>query len=184
MGFSPVQLISPQYLKTQRVLHAAPRGYGGRGDKWAGVVLQLALEYQASSILDYGCGQGTLATALRKKPLKGIRIEEYDPAIPGKDQLPEPADLVNVTDVLEHIEPDRLTNVLEHIRSRARKVIWCVISTKDSNKVLTDGRNAHLIIQPAGWWKYTLQEAGFTLHVAPPIVRSVPEKEWSVILTP
>lgn len=178
------QLISYEYLQMQKQLHAAPRGYGGRGDKWAGIVLQLALEYDCTSILDYGCGQGSLARVLRSKPLGAIRVAEYDPAIPGKDHLPDFADLVNVTDVLEHIEPRRLSAVLKHIRLLARKVVFAVISTKDSNKYLTDGRNAHLIIQPGSWWKDQLREAGFTLHPAPTVVRVVPNKEWAVVLTP
>jgi len=176
-------LISREYLEMQRILHAAPRGYGGRGEKWAGVVLQVALAYGATSILDYGCGQGSLARVLRSQPLGAIRVDEYDPAIPGKDQLPSFADLVNVTDVLEHIEPDRLSTVLSHIRSLARKVVFVVISTKETNKTLADGRNAHLIIKPGTWWKAQLREAGFTLHPAPSIVR-VNTKEWVGVLTP
>lgn len=180
----PLDLISPRYRDAQKTLHAAPRGYGGRGDKWAGVVMQIALEHGATSILDYGCGQGTLAMRLKALAIRGIRIAEYDPAIPGKDGLPEFADLVNVTDVLEHIEPDRLDTVLAHIRMLARKVAWVVISTKDSNKVLDDGRNAHLIIQPSKWWRDRLKAAGFGLHPPPTVVRVQPEKEYCVILTP
>lgn len=182
--FQPTELISPAYREMQKTLHASPRGYGGRGDKWAGIVLQLAIEYQASSILDYGCGQGTLAKSLRSQSLVGVRIQEYDPAIPGKDMMPDFADLVNVTDVLEHIEPDRLPSVLAHLKMLARKVLFVVVSTKDSNKVLADGRNAHLIIQSGKWWKKTFKAAGFTLHLPPSVVRVVPEKEWAVVLTP
>jgi 2-polyprenyl-3-methyl-5-hydroxy-6-metoxy-1,4-benzoquinol methylase len=176
-------LISPKYREMQKVLHAAPRGYGGRGDKWAGVVLQIAIEYQATSILDYGCGQGTLAKALRAQPLGAIRVDEYDPAIPGKDGRPSFADLVVCTDVLEHIEPDRLANVLAHLQTLARKAIFAVISTKGSNKVLPNGRNAHLIIKPARWWRDRLREAGFTLHPRPTVVRTN-DKEWIGVLTP
>lgn len=177
------ELISPAYLETQRILHASPRGYGGRGDKWAGVVLQVAMAYEASSILDYGSGGGSLKRALSGHSSL-IRIDEYDPAIPGKDGPPDFADMIVCTDVIEHVEPDRLDAVLAHIRGLARKVIWMVVSTKPSNKVLADGRNAHLIIRPGRWWKKRFIQAGFTLHNAPTVVRQIPEKEWSVILTP
>lgn len=176
-------LITPAYLEMQRILHAAPRGYGGRGEKWAGIVLQIALAYRATSVLDYGCGQGSLKRVLDTHPLGAMRIAEYDPAIPGKDALPEPADLVNVTDVLEHIEPECLPAVLHHIRMLAKKVVFAVISTKDSNKVLSDGRNAHVIIQSGTWWKEQLRHAGFTLHTPPSVVR-VNTKEWVGVLTP
>lgn len=181
---APHQLISPHYLELQKRLHQAPQGYGGRGDKWAGIVMQLAVQYDAWSILDYGCGEGSLATVLRRSALHGIRIDEYDPAIPGKDSRPGFADLVVCTDVLEHIEPDRLDNVLADLRMLARKVLWVVVSTKDSNKVLADGRNAHLIIENGDWWKQKVRAAGFTLHSAPSVVRTVPRKEWAVVLTP
>ncbi len=177
------QLISPNYVEEQKILHAAPRGYGGRGEKWAGVVMQIALKYDAHSILDYGCGQGSLARVLRTQEL-GWRIDEYDPAIPGKDSLPLFADMVNVTDVLEHIEPDRLAEVLAHIRSLARKVVFAVISTKGSNKQLTDGRNAHIIIKPGPWWKEQIRIAGFTICNPPSIVRELPHKEWAGVLIP
>lgn len=181
--FTAEQLISREYLGMQRILHASPRGYGGRGNKWAGIILQVAIEHDAGSILDYGCGQGTLAAALRLHA-QHLRIAEYDPAIPEKAALPEFADVVSVTDVLEHIEPERLGRVLEHIKALSRKAVFCVISTKTSNKTLPDGRNAHLIIESPQWWKARLKKAGFTLHRPPTVVRTVPEKEYVVVLTP
>lgn len=177
------ELISRPYLELQRQLHEAPRGYGGRGDKWSGIVLQLALEHHATSILDYGCGEGSLAKVLKSQPLGAIRVDEYDPAIPGKDRMPLFADLVVCTDVLEHIEPDCLYAVLQHLRMLARKLVFVVISTKHSNKRLADGRNAHLIIEPGQWWKHQLRKAGFTLHNPPTIVRTT-TKEWVGVLTP
>lgn len=177
-------LISDDYREMQKQLHAAPRGYGGRGDKWAGIVAQLAAQYQAESILDYGCGQGTLIRSLRELRVSGVRLAEYDPAIPGKDAMPEPADLVVCTDVLEHIEKDRLKAVLRHLRDVSQKALWVVVSTKTSNKVLADGRNAHLIIKPPDWWKRRFIKAGFTLRPAPTVVRAIPEKEWAVVLLP
>jgi hypothetical protein len=115
--------------------------------------------------------------------LPGVRFAEYDPAIPGKDERPEFADLVVCTDVLEHIEPERIGAVLAHLRGLARKAIWCVISTKPSNKTLPDGRNAHILIRPESWWREALAAAGFTLHDLPDIeVR--PGKEFGVVLTP
>lgn len=179
------ELISPKYLEMQRILHAAPRGYGGRGDKWAGIVLQVALSYQATSILDYGAGEGSLARALKAMmPAELLQIQEYDPAIPAIAQLPEPADLVVCTDVIEHIEKEHLVAVLEHIRSLTRKALFLVVSTKKTNKVLADGRNAHLIIKPDFWWKRRMQKAGFDVHAAPSVVRLIPEREWTAVLTP
>lgn len=180
----PHDLISLKYQVMQRLLHAQPRGYGGRGDKWAETVVALIAEYGATSVLDYGCGQGSLKRAVMAEPRPGLRFDEYDPAIPGKDGIPSFADLVVVTDVLEHIEPERLDAVLTHLRLLARKAVFAVISLKDSNKVLADGRNAHLIIRPANWWKKRVEAIGFTVSRRPDCARVKKSHEWSVVLLP
>lgn len=180
----PRDLISSAYLEEQERLHADPRGYGGKGSKWKDAVLQIAANYNASSILDYGCGQGTLATALRGAGNAVIRVDEYDPAIKAKSGIPLFADMVTCTDVLEHVEPEYLANVLAHIRMLARKVVFVVISTCDTAKTLSDGRNAHLIIQPGDWWREQLGQAGFTVLPAPDVARKRLDKEWVGVLLP
>lgn len=178
----PGTLISSDYLKLQQQLHASPRGYGEGGDKWAKTVALVADLYGAGSILDYGCGQGSLVRALRKMG-RGWRLAEYDPAIAGKSGPPAFADMVVCTDVLEHIEPDRLDRVLAHIKSLMRKVGFLVISTRPANKVMADGRNAHLIVEPGDWWEARVQAAGFTLQPLPAIERKKPAKEWVGVVT-
>ncbi len=178
-------LITPSYREEQRILHASPRGYGQRGSKWADVVRHLIADLDASSVLDYGCGQGSLARVLRgDEQLSGVRISEYDPAIKGKDGPPLFADLVNCTDVLEHVEPDCLDKVLDHVRLLARKAVFVVVSTCETAKTLSDGRNAHLIIQPGEWWKAKLEAAGFTVLAPPSIARDRSDKEWVGVLLP
>lgn len=105
-----------------------------------------------SSILDYGCGAGTLGTALKAQAWP-FDFREYDPAVPGKDAMPRPADLVVCTDVLEHIERDRLDTVLGHIRALSMQGTFLVISTVPAHKSLPDGRNAHLIVESPDWWR-------------------------------
>ncbi|MDQ3079567.1 MAG: class I SAM-dependent methyltransferase [Pseudomonadota bacterium] len=116
-------------------LHAGG-SYGRNGDRWAARVQELIDAYEAQSVLDYGCGQGALARAI------GERVKEYDPAIPDKADAPAPADLVVCTDVLEHVELDCLSEVLDHLRQLSRKACFVVIATRPAKKVLADGRNA------------------------------------------
>jgi 2-polyprenyl-3-methyl-5-hydroxy-6-metoxy-1,4-benzoquinol methylase len=139
-------LISESYLFLNKELHKGG-SYGQKGDKWAPRVRALIENLNPSTILDYGCGQGALARSL------AIDIHEYDPAIAGKDSPPEAADLVICTDVLEHIEPDCLEEVLNHLAAQTKTVLFAVISTRPARKVLADGRNAHLIVQPWEWWR-------------------------------
>lgn len=178
----PTDLISRWYRDEQRTLHARPGGYGGKGDKWAPAVAGLVARFGATSVLDYGCGQGALKTALRPLVAGDVRIDDYDPAIPGKDGNPSFADLVVCTDVLEHIEPDRLLTVLQHLNILARKALFLVIATRPSNKTLSDGRNAHLIVQPDKWWAKTLEAAGFTWEPGPRSPLEKPSREFVVVV--
>jgi hypothetical protein len=176
------ELISPGYRETQRVMHQDPRGYGEHGDHWAPTVIDLARRFGAFSILDYGAGQGSLGKALR---MAGLHCRDYDPAVPGWDQPPGFADLVVSTDVLEHIEPDRLDAVLAHIRGLARKAVFLVISTRPAQKRLPNGNNAHLIIEGKQWWRARVQRAGFRIRRAPMIYPAkMPGKCWVAVLKP
>lgn len=160
--------ITPAYLESQKWLHNRPKGYGGGGDKWAPAVRGLALTHQCATILDYGCGQGKLAAAVRPG-LENVVVTEYDPAIPGKDDIEKGAqfDLVVCTDVLEHVEPDRLAVVINHLFKLSTKLVFMVIATRPSNKFFPDGRNVHLTIEPATWWWERIQHPCFRQIDAP-----------------
>jgi 2-polyprenyl-3-methyl-5-hydroxy-6-metoxy-1,4-benzoquinol methylase len=150
-------LITPEYLAQQRALHADPRGYGTKGSKWAPTVLHEASWLGVETVLDYGCGQGSLARELRRiEP--GLDVREYDPAIAGKTATPEPADLVVCTDVLEHIEPDCIQGVLDDLKRLTLKRAFIVVSLVPAGKTLPDGRNAHILLMPRQWWLDQLGE--------------------------
>jgi len=177
-----VDLISPAYAKSQRIMHRDPRGYGKEGDYWAATVLEVAQRYQVGSILDYGSGVGALGVALRAK---GYAVREYDPGLKLKAAPPLFADLVTCTDVLEHVEPDKLVNVLAHIRLLARRAAFLVISCRPAGKMLPNGHNAHLIIQPKQWWEAQLVAAGFTVAAKPTVLpEKMPSRCWMGVVTP
>ena len=140
-------LITQAYREQNAAMHLAKPHYGNGGYLAAARVERLARELGATSILDYGCGKGSLAEALRHLP-----VACYDPAIPGRDEPPVPADLVVCSDVMEHIEPDCLSDVIRHLHALSRKALYLEIATVPALKHLPDGRNAHLIVEPAKWW--------------------------------
>lgn len=144
------ELISDTYRDLNAQLHRENLAYGVGGGKHAEVVTSLVEKTKARSVLDYGAGKGYLAKALP------FPIWEYDPAVPGKDALPRAADLVVCTDVLEHIEPDKLVFVLDDLRRVVASVGYFVIHTGPAQKTLADGRNAHLIQQGEAWWRAQL----------------------------
>lgn len=147
-------LITDEYRDLNTALHNSNPGYGTSGHRWAKQVSDLASQLGAPqknvTVLDYGCGKGTLKAALPFPP--AFYLFEYDPAVEGKENRPEPSDIVVCTDVLEHIEPDCLDDVLDDIRYLAKRVVFLTIATRPAQKTLADGRNAHLIVQPALWW--------------------------------
>ena len=150
--------ITQDYLALNRELHA--RGeYGVSGSRWAPTVLQVADMLGTRDILDYGCGQRTLEQAL------GFAIRNYDPCIAGLDAPPAPADLVVCTDVLEHIEPACVDDVLDDLQRLTLQAALLVIANRPAKKTLPDGRNAHLIQQGREWWQVRLA-VRFSIHQA------------------
>jgi hypothetical protein len=148
--------ITPEYLKLNRQLHASGE-YGVSGSRWGPTVLQICSMLGTRDILDYGCGERTLEKSL------GFAIRNYDPCIAGLDAPPEPADIVACTDVLEHVEPACVDAVLDDLQRLTRKAALLVIANRPAQKLLPDGRNAHLIQQGRDWWlpKLALR---FTIH--------------------
>lgn len=146
-----MRTISDRYQKLNYELHKQSADYGGHGDKNATAVLNVARNIGAKSILDYGCGKGRLGEAVRKLAPE-IDMREYDPSVPGKTKQPAPADLVVCCDVMEHVEPEYVESVLAHLHSVTGRILMATFATTASTQTLADGRNAHLIVQPAEWW--------------------------------
>lgn len=142
-------LISEQYVEQNKSLHGVGN-FGVSGYKWAPTVGWVIHHHQIQHVLDYGAGQQTLKNALTDR--FPVRIDCYDPAIPELATPPSFAELLTCTDVLEHIEPASIDDVLDHIRSIATRYVFLVIPTGPAAKVLPDGRNAHLIQKPVQWW--------------------------------
>lgn len=148
-------LISPEYLELNRRLHTERPDYGTSGAKHANEVLSIMKRCGLTSVLDYGCGKGLFGIAMAEK---GVPIWEYDPCVEGKEESPRPADIVVCTDVLEHIEPDRLLFVLKDLQRVVKKIGYFVVHTGPASKVLADGRNAHILQQPREKWAETLRQ--------------------------
>ena len=147
-----MQLITPEYKSLITLKHETSERFGAYGHQLVEQVRDIARQISATSILDYGCGKRSLERAL------GYSIRNYDPGIPGLDALPEPADLVVCTDVLEHVEPDCIEAVLDDLRRVTLNTIILTVDTAPANKHLADGRNAHLIIEKSRWWIQKLIE--------------------------
>lgn len=144
------QVISEEYRQQQQELHKNPN-YGVASLKYAPVVADLIRMFNLRSVSDYGAGKQNLRKGLAEAGITDIKYRPYDPAFPEYG-TPKPADLVCCIDVLEHIEPELLENVLKDLHGIVSKIGFFTVHTGPAIKVLPDGRNAHLIQQPSSWW--------------------------------
>jgi hypothetical protein len=151
--------VSDAYRFQLQLKHARTR-WGTSGQDHAPEILAFARQLGAETALDYGCGVGTLKPRLRPHRLI---VQEYDPGIRVRDRLPGPADLVVCTDVLEHVEPERVGAVWAHLRRLTRKGAYVVVSCRPAQHRLPDGRNAHLTVMEPWFWRQGATDAGFTI---------------------
>ena len=134
-------LISEQYRKQQRALHERP-DYGVASLRYAPLVAETLERTRADELLDYGAGKGRLAAALQEIVKRPLKVHHYDPAIPEWAAEPQPCGFVACIDVLEHIEPDYLDNVLDELKAITTRFGFYTIHTGAAVKVLSDGWTA------------------------------------------
>ena len=161
-------LITDEYRRQQEVMHENPN-YGTASVTFAPIVAQIIEKLQVTDLLDYGCGKMRLFDALKGKVKHQMRFQAYDPAIERLAGRPIPSPMVTCIDVLEHIEPDCLDDVLDDLQSLTMFVGFFSVSCKPANKTLPDGRNAHLIQESPEWWipKFTSRFELHTFQVVP-----------------
>ena len=166
-------MLSESYRKEQERLHENP-AYGVASVHYAPLVTQIIDKIGATEMLDYGCGKGRLAKSIQ--PKQEITVKQYDPGIPELSELPDSAQFVCCIDVLEHVEPDYLDDVLDDLQRVTEFYGFFTVHTGPAVKTLSDGRNAHLIQEGSQWWlpkimqrfellQFNTQEHGFYVLV-------------------
>lgn len=150
-------LATPAYRAELAATHAA-KPWGDSGWKFYDQIVPFLEANNAKFVVDYGAGQGTLGKKLRAR---GYRVEEFDPS---REPFTPPkiCDVVLSTDVFEHVEPEKLDNVLRYTYLVARKAAWFAIAKQPAKRILAHtGRNAHLICEPTEFWVDKLKKAGW-----------------------
>jgi len=144
-------LISDEYREMQSKLHE-DINYGVASVAYAPLVDLIIKENKIRYLLDYGAGKCRLKDAIKCV----VNYTPYEPSNELWSQTPEPCEFVTCIDVLEHIEPELLDNVLDDLQRVVDKYGLFTIHTGPAQKILPDGRNAHLIQQPLSWWSEKL----------------------------
>lgn len=147
--------ITDAYRDLNLRAHQAMPDYGRNGSRWAEQVRNLMDASESVTVLDYGCGKGALAASL-----PDVSVAEYDPAIQGKDAEPAAADLVVCADVLEHVEPECLPAVLDHLDRLAKKALLVNVTLVTGRRRLPDGTPAHRMVRSAEFWQDQLRRFG------------------------
>ena len=140
-------LISDAYLALNQQMHQKYPGWGHSPDEWVATTILRYLKTQ--DVLDYGAGKCAMRDVLKDCP---VYVQCYDPCIAEIAARPRIAETVLCNKTLEHVEPECIDAVLDDIRLLAKKYVILKVTTIASGVNLPDGRNAHLIVEPANWW--------------------------------
>lgn len=151
-------LISDDYRRLSSELHNREEEYGVTFPWFVDKVRRIIEEWKPRTILDYGCGKGEL-----EKVLGGL-VRSYDPCIAQFSHEPKPADCLVSIAVLEHVEPECVVAVLDHMAALTERFCYLMIACVPSMHNLPDGRNSHLTIMPPEWWLPQLMER-WNFHV-------------------
>lgn len=135
-------------------------GYGRTGHKHVKTVADQIKGHGVETVLDWGAGSRTLSKALAEhRP--DWAVTAYDPCVPGLDVLPEGTfDAVVSTDVLEHIPYEELDEAIQQILSLTGKVGYHHIASYPARETFPDGRNIHVVLEKADWWKARFEANG------------------------
>lgn len=154
-------LISQEYLIQNIKLHETTQ-FGTSGYRYANLVDHLIRLYDLKTVLDYGAGKCTLEKELNKLGSLA-HIVSYEPT--NRDLAYKlPCDLITCFDVLEHIEPTHLENVLLDLSSLTKCIGVISIPSGPAGATLSDGRNAHLIQEDLNYWFYRISAHFQILH--------------------
>jgi cyclopropane fatty-acyl-phospholipid synthase-like methyltransferase len=153
---------------------------GGTIKLYLNDIQKLINEFNASSILDYGCGKGHQYTKdhIHKSYFNGVMPALYDIGVPEFETIPEGTfDAVISTDVLEHIPEDQLGHVLTEIYSKATKFVFFAIHEHLAGKNLPNGENTHCTVHPIEWWVDLISNYA-TSHTV--IMANNQSKQWII----
>ena len=145
-----------EWIEQYKQYHLENTDYGNGGclKFYLQHIVDLVQDWNAESLLDFGCGKAEGYLEYNHHEHWGIMPSLYDPAIPEYQNIPEGTfDGVISFDVMEHIPKEQIPETFDQIFSRADKFVFLGIATSPAEAVLPNGDNAHCTVEPIGWWE-------------------------------
>jgi hypothetical protein len=145
-----------EWIEQYKQYHLENTDYGNGGclKFYLQHIVDLVQDWNAESLLDFGCGKAEGYLEYKHHEHWGIMPSLYDPAIPEYQNIPEGTfDGVISFDVMEHIPKEQIPETFDQIFSRADKFVFLGIATSPAKAVLPNGDNAHCTVEPIGWWE-------------------------------
>jgi len=150
----------------------ATKFHKSNSDHWIGESLaeykhniyNIIKDNNVKTILDYGCGKAVFHKLLfNNKKTPGAPMEitliGYDPAVEMFSLKPSNQtkfDLVMCIDVMEHVQEDKIEEVLSDLFSYGDR-IFMTITCYPATQILLNGLNAHYTVKDPDWWKEKLR---------------------------
>jgi len=156
-------------IQLYRELHTQNPAYGASGIEYYHAILDFINFHSPNSVLDFGCGKGTLVEKLRETT-SGVIIDGFDPAL-QKFEITrlKTYQMIITTDVLEHIHIDELDTLFKDIKKFQPNTMYHVVCNREAVHILPDGSNAHKIVESVEWWaekiKTSFDEYDVKYHV-------------------
>lgn len=153
------------YIQEYKEIHLQNPKYGSNNDPAAkpSEVLKLIKQNDCHHILDYGCGKGVLVEFFNNN---NVSCDGFDPAVEKFLHKPSYAtgyDCVICLDVLEHIPYHSIDDLLSDISFYDTRFIFFNIALRKASQLLSNGSNAHLIVEDKDWWIDKIKST-FTRH--------------------
>jgi len=119
---------------------------------------EIIKENNVKTALDFGGGYGTFANYLQEQ--YNVDAYCYDPGTCIEEYVEDRVDLVTSIGVLEHVERESIVDTLKWLKQISNHH-YHVISCNYANHTLSNGKNAHLIVEAPDWWRDTFVAIGY-----------------------
>jgi SAM-dependent methyltransferase len=131
------------------------------------------------SVIDYGCGEGKALDWFNANgyhatgvDIISLRPDVIEVCLWSLPETLSPSDYGFCADVMEHMPPERVDDVLAGIRARTRKAAFFSVANSECTVGKRHGETLHLTRQPVEWW------AGKVRQYWPRVEVRQGDREW------